>query len=696
VKAYAPSDHRNIALIGHGGAGKTTLAEALLFRVKAVSRMGSVTEGTSILDYLPEEHQRKASVALAVASLEHADRKINLIDTPGFLDFEAEVSAGLYAAESAMLVVSADAGIEVGSELTWKKSRARRMPAVIVVNGMDREQADGQAALASIKEHIGPRAVALEIPMGSGESFNGLIDVLHNQAVTFSGPGAGKKGAVPPEYEDQVAEARAALMENAAESGEELLNKYLEEGTLSQEDLVAGLHAGVAQGDLYPVLFVSATTGHGVGGVLDVIAEILPGPGDSGAAEGVHPESEEPETRAADVSGPLAAIVFRTAAEAHVGELFFVRVLSGKLASGAEVFNATRDRAEKISQLFHVVGKNRLDTGELSAGDIGVAVKLRNTATNDTLCDRSAPIKLKPIPFPSPVIDFAIRPTGSGDEDKMGTGLARLAAEDPTFRFHYDEETHETIVSGMGETHVDLAIKRLKERFGVDVTLSAPRIPYRETIRGKSSVSYRHKKQTGGRGQFAEVHIRFESIASGEGFVFEDEIVGGAIPGRFIPAVEKGLREALPAGPVAGYPMVDFKAVLFDGKFHDVDSSEAAFKIAASQAFKQGTSEAQPTILEPYWHVRVVVPKDYMGDVMGDLSSRRGKILGMEAEGDDQIINAHVPAGELQRYAVDLRSLTQGRATFTRTFAHYEELARDLQAKVIAESQAQQAELAKR
>jgi len=696
LKAYAPADHRNVALIGHGGAGKTTLAEALLFRVKAVSRQGSVTDGTSVLDYLPEEHKRQASVGLSVATFEYKDRKVTLIDTPGFLDFEGEVVAGLSAAESAMLVVSADAGIEVGSELYWKKSRARRMPAFVVINGMDREHADAEKALASVKEHLGPKAVALEFPMGSGAAFSGLVDVLHNEAVTFEGDGAGKKGPVPAEYQDALAEARGALMENAAESSEALMNKYFEDGELSQDDLVAGIHAGVAQGDLYPVLFASATTGHGIGRLLDVIAEVLPGTGEGSPAEGVHPDSEERETRDAKADGPLAAQVFRVASESHVGELFFLKVVSGTMKPGDDVFNASQDRAEKISQLFYAVGKNRTDADALSAGDVGIAVKLRNSAANDTLCARSAPIRLDPIPFPTPVIDFAIRPTSSGDEDKMGTGLARLSAEDPTFRFHHDEETHETVVSGMGETHIDLTLSRLKERFGVEVSAAAPRIPYRETIRGKSSVSYRHKKQTGGRGQFAEVHVRFEAVASGEGFQFADEIVGGAIPGRFIPAVEKGMRESLGRGPVAGYPVVDFRATLFDGKFHDVDSSEAAFKMAASQAFKQGIQEGSPTILEPYFHVEITVPQEYMGDVMGDLSSRRGKILGMEARGDDQVINAHVPASELQRYSVDLRSLTQGRATFLRSFSHYEELARDLQAKVIAEFQSHQEELAKK
>ena len=696
MKSYAPNDIRNVALIGHGGAGKTRLAEALLFRAKAIPRVGSTAEGTSVLDYLPEEQARESSVSLAAASFDYDGKKITLVDTPGFPDFEAEVVAGLAATDAAILVVAADAGMEVGSELTWRKSRARKMPALIVVNGMDREQANAENALASIQDKIGPKAVALQIPMGSGGSFEGVVDVLRNEATTFAGDGAGKKGPVPAEYESAVAGARAALMENAAESSEELMEKYFEAGELTQEELVTGFRLGITQGDLYPVIYASAAETHGLTQVLDSIEDLLPSPADVPPVEGVHPDSEQAETREAKADGPLAARVFKTASETHVGEIYFVRVYSGSMKAGDDVYNTTQDRAEKMSQLFHPVGKNRSDASSLSAGDIGIAVKLRNSATNDTLCDRSAPIRLTPIAFSNPVIDFAIRPTSSGDEDKMGTGLGRLQAEDPSFHFHFDDETKETVVSGMGETHLDMLMKRLKERFGVEVELSSPRIPYRETIRGKSSVSYRHKKQTGGRGQFAEVHCRFESLPAGEGFEFASEIVGGSVPSRFIPAVEKGIVESMGEGPVAGYKMVDFKAVLFDGKFHDVDSSEAAFKMAASMAFREGCLQAQPTILEPFFHVKVIVPKDYMGDVMGDLSSRRGKILGMEADGDDQIINAHVPAGEMQRYSVDLRSLTQGRATFERTFAHYEELQRDLQEKVIAESKSQQEELAKK
>jgi len=686
VKLYAPNDHRNVALIGHGGAGKTTLAEALLFRAKATSRQGKVDDGSSVLDYLPEELKRQSSVALAVGSLEHGGRKINLVDTPGFPDFEGEVVAGLGAADAALLVVAADAGMEVGSELTWRRARERKMPAAIAINAMDKDSADPAAALASVQGKIGPKAVALQIPIGAGASFNGVVDVLHNETILFGADGNSRKGPVPDELQSALEAARASLMENAAESSEELMNKYFEDGELSQEDLVRGLMQGVAQGDLHPVFYVSAETGHGTTRLLDAIAEIVPGPADLPPAEGVHPDSEARETREASLSAPLAARVFRTASETHVGEIFFVRVHSGTLKAGSEVFNASRDRSEKVSQLFGAVGKNRTDAPELRAGDIGIAVKLRTTGTNDTLCDRSAPIKLRPIAFPEPSIEFSITPVKQGEEDKMGTGLQRIVAEDPTFRFRHDDETRQTLVAGLGETHLDMVVARLKDRFGVEVALSAPRIPYRETIRGKADVQGRHKKQTGGRGQFGDVYIQMEPTASGQGFQFVNKIVGGAIPGRFVPAVEKGIAESAAMGVIAGYPVVDFQVTLYDGSYHNVDSSEAAFKVAGSLAFKKAVQECQPTILEPYASVKITVPKDFMGDVMGDMSSRRGRIQGMEAVGEEQVITAQVPMGEIQRYAMDLRAMTQGRGRFERSFSHYEELPRELQEKVIAES----------
>ena len=472
------------------------------------------------------------------------------------------------------------------------------------------------------------------------------------------------------------------------------MNRYFEAGELSQEDMVTGFHEGVAHGDIYPIFFASATAGRGLTQILDGIADLLPGPADRPDTEGLHPETEEKVTRPPREDAPRSAFVFKTAHEAHVGELFYVKVISGTLKSGSDAWNSTRGEAEKTSQLFVAVGKNRKDVPALSAGDIGIAVKLRTSRTNDTLCDRGAPVRFPPIRFPAPVIDFAIRTKKAGEEDKMGTGLGRLVHEDPSFRYHHEEETHESIVSGMGETHLDLMVHRLKERFNVEVELSPPRIPFRETIRGKAEVHARHKKQTGGRGQFADVHVRLEPLPEGKGFEFVDEIVGGVVPGRFVPAVEKGIREAMLRGAIAGYPLVDFRAALFDGSYHAVDSSEAAFKIAGGMAMKQAAQQAKPTILEPYVEVKVIAPKDYLGDVMGDLSSRRGRIQGTEAEGDDQVIRAQVPMSEMRRYAVDLRQMTQGRGRFERTFAHYEELPRELQEKVIAESKVEHEEIA--
>lgn len=693
MKPFAPNDHRNVALVGHGGAGKTSLAEALLFRAKAVPRLGSVQDGSSSLDYLPEEHRRKGTVSLAIATFEHAGKRITLIDTPGFPDFEAELVAGLHAASSALLVVSAESGVGVGAELAWKRIRAMGMPAAIVINGMDKEHADAEKAFASVREKIGKAAVAMQIPMGSGASFTGEIDVLRNQALTFKADGA-DKGPVPPQFQDAVAEARASLMENAAETSEELMSKYFDAGELSQDEMVRGFHEGVAHAEIFPVFYTSAVAGRGLGQILDGIADLMPGPADRPDTHGVHPDTGEGLTRPPREDAPLAAHVFKTASEPHVGELFYVKVISGVLHAGAEVWNASKGDSEKVSQLFFAVGKNRKDTDALVAGDIGVAVKLRVSRTNDTLCDKSSPIKLDPIRFPPAVIDFSIRTTKAGEEDKMGTGLGRLQHEDPSFHYRHDDETHESIVSGMGETHLELMVQRLKERFNVEVELSPPRIPFRETIRGKAEVHARHKKQTGGRGQFADVHVRLEPLPEGQGFEFVDEIVGGVVPGRFVPAVEKGIREAMVKGAIAGYPMVDFRAALFDGSYHTVDSSEAAFKIAGGMAFRQAAQQARPTILEPYMIVKVTAPKDYLGDIMGDLSSRRGRIQGTEAVDDDQVVTAQVPMSEMRRYAMDLRQMTQGRGTFERQYSHYEEVPRDVLDKLIAEGRVAQEEVA--
>ncbi len=685
MKQLPPNDHRNVALIGHGGSGKTVLAEALLFRTKTIPRMGSISEGTTALDYHHEE-LKKHSVFLGIATFEYGGKRITLLDTPGFLDFEAELVTGLAPADTALVVVSAESGVEIGTELAWKKSRRRSMPAAIAINGMDKEKANHEAALASVQAKLGKKAVAMQIPFGSGAKFTGLIDVLRNQAIKFRADAPGEKVPVPPEHVDSVAQARAALMESAAESSEELMAKYFEAGELTQEELVRGIHEGIAQGELYPVFFTSAIDGHGITQLLDGIVDLFSGTADRPPVEGVHPVTEIRETRPAKADGPLAAHVFKVSSEPHVGEIFWIVVRSGVLTPGLEVYNATQDRSEKISQLFFAVGKNRVDAQSLSAGDIGFAVKLRTARANDTLCDRSAPIKLDPIAFPSPVIDFAIRAVNSGDEDKMGTALARIAAEDPTFRYHYDEASQQSLVSGMGETHLHHIVAKMKERYGVAVELNSPRIPYRETIKGKATVQGRYKKQTGGRGQFGDVHIRLEPLAHGGGFEFVDEVVGGSVPNRFIPAVEKGIVESMARGVIAGYPFVDVRATLFDGSYHTVDSSEAAFKVAGSMAFKKAVAEAKPTLLEPFLQLRIIVPKEYMGDVMGDLSSRRGKILGMEADGDAQVILAQVPQAEVQRYAIELRAITQGRGAFERKFSHYDELPRELQERVIADA----------
>lgn len=684
MKSYPPEKIRNVAVVGHGGAGKTTLAEALLHRAGAIPRMGSVNDGTTALDYLPEEHKRTSTISLSLGQFEYNGHKINLIDTPGFADFEGEVAAGLRAADGLVVVVGADTGVGVGAEIAWRRAREAKMPRAVVVTGMDKENADGMAAFRSIKEHFGKKITAFQIPIGNGADFSGVVDVLRDQALTFQEGGA-DKGDVPASHREEVDEARASLTENAAESSEELLNKFFEEGTLTQDELVHGLHDGIAHGDLYPVFFVSATEEKGISQVLDGIVDLLPSPADRPL-----PRVEGGELAGVNPDGPLAAQIFKTASETHVGEIYFVRTYSGKLTPGMDAYNTTRDHAEKLSQLYATIGHDRVELDAISAGDIGLAVKLKGAHTGDTLSTKGSELKISRIPFPVPSLRCAVTAVKAGEEDKMGAGLNRLVAEDPTIAFIHDEETHEAILAGLGDTHLELVTSRLKERVGVEVELRPPRIAFRETIRGKSTVHARHKKQSGGRGQFADVHIRMEPNPEGEGFTFENEIVGGAIPGRFIPAVEKGIQEALPKGAIAGYPMVDVKCTLFDGAFHNVDSSEAAFKIAGSMAFKQAAVECKPTILEPYWDLKIIVPQDYMGDVMGDISQRRGRVQGMEADGAEQIINAQVPEAEMQRYTLDLRQMTQGRGRFEASPSHYEELPRDEQEKVIAAAKAEE------
>jgi len=692
LKEFATSQIRNVALVAHHGVGKTSLAEAMLFLAKATTRLGRISDGTTLLDYAADEVQRQITINLGLAQFEWQGHKVNLLDTPGFPDFVGDVHSALRVADAAILMVRANAGAEVGTEVVWEILKHEKSPTLMVVNMMDKEHADFAGAVKSAHDRLGINAVPAQLPIGQAETFHGIVDLIENKAYTFTGKGMDEKSQeipLPKELEAAAAEARAKLMEEAATGDEQLMEKFLGEGTLTIEEIRHGLCERVVQGDLVPVFCCSAFNNHGVKEILDEVVDVLPSPLDVKPETGVAGDKEV--VCKPDASEPFAGVVFKTLSEQHLGDLSLVRLYSGHLEPGRELLNTTRNRSEKVGTLYHLVGKERHDCKAASAGDIIAAVKLRETHTGDTLADKTRPAKLRSPAFPLPVTAECVHAKNKGDEEKMAQGLTRLHEEDPTFGRHYEASTRETLVTGMGDLQLEVMMDRLKKRFGVEVLLTKPHVPYRETIKGKAQGEYRHKKQSGGRGQFGEVHLRLEPRKRGEGFAFLDEIKGGVVPNQYIPAVEKGVVAAMDRGPLAGYPVVDIQVALFFGKYHDVDSSEMAFKIAAESCFHETMQkpEARAMMLEPVNEVQVRVPEEFLGDVMGDLSSRRGKILGTEADGHHQVIRAIVPAAELYKYATHLRSLTQGRGMHSSKLDHYEEVPREIADKVIAAARAE-------
>jgi len=689
LKKYRVDQLRNVAIISHGGAGKTTLAEAMLFLGGAVDRFGRVDDGTSTMDYDPDEVKRKISINASVAPVEWNGHKINLIDTPGYSDFVGEVVGALRIADAGMVLVDAVSGVEVGTELTWRHADERSLPRMVVINRMDRENANFDKALGSIREVFGNHAVAAQLPIGEGDKFRGVADIIHMKAFIWS-DASGKNVAespIPDELADAAQELREKLIEYAAESDEELLNKYLEGEELTQEEFERGLATGVADGSVVPVFCASGLRMVGVTPLMDSIVALLPSPVAHGAAMGHLPDSEDQIERRPDEAEPFSALVFKTMADPYVGKITMFRVYSGIVKSDSQVYNASKDRVERFGQVFLIKGKQQIAVAQVGAGDIAGVAKLSETTTGDTLSDKDKPVVLDPIKFPLPVLSMAARAKSKGDEDKIGQGLSRLQEEDPTLRYTKEAETGELIVAGMGEVHLDIIAERLKRKFGAEMTLDTPKVPYRETIKGTVKVEGRHKKQTGGRGQFGHVWIEMSPLPTGSGFEFEDKVFGGSVPRQFIPAVEKGLREALPeGGSLAGFPLVDLKCSLYDGSSHPVDSSEMAFKIAAQLALKKGCQDANPIILEPIVRAEVTVPEEYMGDVMGDFNKKRGRILGMEPEGRYQVVKALVPMAEMFKYSIDLRSMTAGRGTFTTEFDHYEEVPFSVAEKVVEQA----------
>jgi len=694
VKDLEPARIRNLALVSPHGTGKTSLSEALLFRTKVTTRHGKVEEGTAALDFSPEEVHRKISISLGIAPLEWKDTKINLIDTPGYADFVGDMVAGLRVADSAVFCVKGSAGIEAGSEMVWDRVEERDCPVLCLVTQMEKEHANFARALEGATTRLGKRFVPLAWPIGEAAAFRGLIDLVSLKGYLFEKDGSAKEAPVPPELQADAQKARSALVDAAAESDDALLEKFLGGEELSADEVRRGVRAGVMNKSFVPALPVAAYPMMGIDHVLDAFTWLLPSPVDCGTVVGTKPGTEEKVEFKPEPGAHLAALIFKTSSETHAGDLSMIRVYSGTLSPGKEVWNQNVQRTEKIGQLFFVQAKERKDAPHLIAGDIGAAVKLRESHTGQTLCDKSAPILLKPIPFPHHELEVAIFVRNKADEEKMGSGLHKLREEDPTLHVHVDSSLHQTLLQGTGDLQVDVTIEKMQRRFGVHVELMKPRIPYRETIRKSVTKQGRHKKQTGGRGQFGDVHVRLEPLKPGSGFEFVDEIAGGAVPRNFIPAVEKGIVEAMHEGVLAGYPVVDVRAALYDGSYHTVDSSEMAFKIAGSMAFKEGAKEAGPILLEPIVEVEVRVPKDFVGAVTGDLSSKRGKILGMGEEGRYEIIRAHVPQAELYKYSTHLRSLTQGRASHRFKFAHYEEIPREFAEKVVNQAKAEKEAMA--
>jgi elongation factor G len=694
VKEYTVDKIRNVALVSHGTVGKTSLAEAMLFSAGETNRLGTIDDGTTVSDYSPDEIDRKTSISSTVLHLGWKNHKINMIDTPGYSDFIGEVIGALQVVDTAIVLLNGVAGIEVGTETVFRLAEAKQIPRIFFINRLDKEHANFNKVYEMTRDRFGNAVAALQFPVNEGEAFDSVVDVVKMKLLKFEKNKSGKftEEPIPGDLQDRAAELRNALMESVSENDEELLNIYCDVGELTDEQLKIGLRNQLIAGNIFPLICGAATANIGIHQLLDLIVNIAPSPEDGREVEGVKPRTAEKISRDIRIDAPLSALVFKTISEPHVGELSFFRVFSGSMKTGNEVLNSTKDSTEKIGQIYLMNGKNRKEIGQVNVGDIGAIVKLRATATGDTLCDKNNPILLPEIKFPEPVIRVAVEPKAKGDEEKISTGFHTIQDEDPTFKVVVDPELKQTIIHGQGELHLDIIIKRLKEKYGVEVDVVEPKIPYRETIRGTAEGAHKYKKQSGGRGQYGDVSLKLEPVQRGEGYEFVDAIVGGVIPGKYIPAVEKGVKEAMAGGVIAGYPVVDLKVTLFYGSYHTVDSSDMAFKIAGSMCFKKVFKDSKPVLLEPIYDVEVQVPEDYMGDVMGDISSRRGKILGVDAEGLFQVIKAKVPLAELYRYSTTLSSLTQGRGLHRRKFSHYEEVPKDIVDKIIARAEAEKKE----
>jgi elongation factor G len=687
IKDYPAEKIRNIALIGHGGSGKTMAAELMLFISGTTNRVGKIEEGSTVSDYHADEIERRISINSSVMHCDWQGTKINILDSPGYSDFTGDVISSLRVADLAVVCIKAVEGVEVGTEIVWNYTRTDATPRILVVTKIDNENADFDHAVETAKERFGHDVVVMQFPLNEGLQFDAFVDVLKMKMYKFNRDGSGKfiESDIPAELKSKADSLHEELIEKIAETDEKLMDKFFEAGTLQDEDLRRGLQLALNTSKIFPVFCSAATLNIGLHQLLDFIVTYGPSPKDRGAVKAVNHQTKVEIDVLPDASAQPSLFIFKTISEQHVGELSYFRVYSGTVTAGMDLVNESNGKAERLGQLFVMNGKLRNETGKIAAGDIGAVVKLKDTHTNNTLASKAFPVNFKPIAFPDPVIRMAIHSKAKGDEDRVANGLHSLHEEDPTFVISVDGQLSQTVIAGQGELHLLIVTRRLKEKYNVEVDLVEPKIPYKETIRGIApDVEYKHKKQSGGRGQFGHVHIKVEPLKRGSGFEFVDAIVGGVVPGRFVPAVEKGIVDVMQKGVVANCQVVDVRVTLFDGSYHSVDSDENSFRIAGSMAFRNGFKEAKPVILEPINEIEVTVPEEYMGDVMGDISGRRGKILGMEGEGHFQKIKALVPMSELHKYSTILRSMTQGRGVYKTKVSHYDEMPKELMEKVIA------------
>ena len=659
---------RNVVLLAHSGAGKTSLVEAMLFAAKGIGRLGRVEDGNTVSDFDPEEHKRQTSLQVSLVPCVWKGTKVNVLDTPGYADFAGETASALRAADAAVLVISATGGVEVGTEVAWQRIRDLGLPAIVFVSRMDREHADYEGTVAQVRAQLGNRCAVVNLPIGAESDFNGVADLL---------------GDVPADLQATADQARDLLAEAVAETDDHLTLKFLDDGVLTADEMRAGLHAGVATGAVVPVLSGSSVSGAGIDELMDAIVDYLPSPADIGPAKATKGDSEV--ELGPDADGPLAALIFKTSADPFVGKLSYFRVLSGTLSPNSEVWDTATSQSERIGQVFVPVGKNQENVAKLEAGDIGAVSKLAHAVTGDTLSTKADGVVVPGVAFPDAVYSVAVHPKSKADLDKLSSSLHRLIEEDPSLKLSRDPATGEMVVTGMGDTHVDVMAERAKRKFGVEIELAPPRVPYRETISKTTRVEYRHKKQTGGHGQYGHVVLRLDPVNRGEGFSFVSEVVGGSVPREFIPAVEKGVAKTIEDGALAGYPIVDVKVALVDGSSHAVDSSGQSFEIAGGMAMKKGVVEAAPTLLEPVMHVRITVPEHSAGTVVGDLNTRRGHIKGMSPDGGIAVIDAQLPQVEAQQYSTQLRALTQGRGVLEMEFQRYGDVPAHLVQKIVRE-----------